>query len=141
MSIMDTIINQQVAMGRTMECPMVILAQQYKVEADALNNANQIFNKENEFRIALTNVPEYTYIHSMMALAYFFKNENSYSNKQQEEILKVYVNHIMSSITPENKIQILGFLNNLLPSKRRPDKLKGYPILKALVESKLNENI
>ena len=139
MSIMDTIIDQQVANNRTMNCPMIILAQQYKTLADATNNPNRQFQIENEFRNALVKLPEYTHIHSLAALAYFFKNEDKYTKSQKEQIVQTYLNHIMTNVTPENIIVIKGFLQSLLPGKRRAGKLGEHPAVAVLVQNRINE--
>jgi len=136
---MDTIINQQIANNRTMDCPMVLLAQSYKLQADAVNNPDRKFDIENEFRNALINLPEYTYIHSLAALGYFFKNENTYSKAQKDEIVQTYLGHIMNSITPENAVVIKSFLRSLLPTEKRPGKLSGYPALELSMQNRIKE--
>ena len=143
---MDTIINQQIINGRLMDCPIIVLAQQYKTEADELTDANQVFDKENEFRRALVQRPEFTPTQALAMISYFFKNENSYSKKQQAEIVDTYLTYIMNSITPENKTLITRFLHSLLPKvtvggNKKEGKIEAYPRIKALVESKLNESI
>jgi hypothetical protein len=136
---MDTIINQQVVNNRSMECPMIVLAQSYKSKADAINNPNRKFEIENEFRKALIQLPEYTYTHSLAALSYFFKNENNYTKAQKDEIVQTYLGHIISSTTPENTTIIKSFLRSLLPSEKRPGKLGNYPAVELSVQNRIKE--
>ena len=120
-----------------MDCPFIILANQYKAIHDAAPGPVQRIKAENDFRKALMLLPEFKPDHSRMILHYLFTNPDRYTAAQRALIVKDHVEYLLAKITPENKKSTIAFLTTLLPDRKRTGKLGNYPAITALIENKL----
>lgn len=138
MSSIDWMIDQQIKSGRPMDCSFIVLAERYKAIHDSETNPRLKIKAENDFRRELMLLPEFKPAWSRAIIAYVFDNPDNYTEAQKKLILKDHIEYLINSITPETKDSILGFLDSLMPSKKRTGKLGGHPALAALIQNRIN---